>query len=238
MTAKRDRLPTWRDLPVSDGVPWDNNNHPRQAEYYLAKPLRDWLAAQGLKAFVGVNSFVYYALKKHPKGPDFYVVNGGTMEDQGSWVAWSEGNLLPTLIVELLSPSTERDDRTTKRDFYRTVFKTADYFIYDTENQRFEGWQLHGDEYRPVTVLPGGRVRCQSLPLELGVHGKWLRWYTPDGQLLPTGEEVAAQAQAKAAEAEAKAAEVEAKAAREAARAEEAERRLRELEARLRQSDP
>jgi hypothetical protein len=174
----------------------DNDNHTTQAEMYLRQPLRRFLAEQGLKAFIGVNSFVYYQTRPaKAKGPDFYVVNGGEWTMQGSWVIPAENGLKPTLIVELLSPSTEVTDRTTKKDFYETIFQTPDYGIYDTENQRFEAWHRIDGVYRPVAALASGRIPCQSLPLHLGVHGRWLRWFLPDGTMLPTDEELRKQAE-------------------------------------------
>jgi len=96
----------------------DNEIHREQATAYLIEPLKKWLSAHGRSAFVGGNSFVYDDphLKKKALSPDFYVVNGGRQRRQGKWVTWEEQNLLPTLVVEMLSPKTEKSDRTSKFD--------------------------------------------------------------------------------------------------------------------------
>jgi Uma2 family endonuclease len=186
---KKRPLPTWRDLPTSDGIPMDNRNHPIQAEMYLLEPLRRFLAMQGLSAYTGHNCFLYYAPGKPPVGPDIFVVNEGQDQAQGSWVVYSEGDLFPTFICELLSPSTELEDRGTRKTRYQNVFRTQDYFLYDTEDQRFEGFWLLDGVYVPATPEPSGHIRSKSLPLELGVVGKWLRWFTLDGRLLLTSAE-------------------------------------------------
>jgi Uma2 family endonuclease len=216
---------TWRDLPVSDGVPMDNQNHVFQAAIYLIMPLQRLLAERGTQAFVGSNSFVYYQTEPaKAKGPDFYVVNGGLPAGQGSWVVPAENGLYPTLVGELLSPSTEQKDRTTKKDFYQNVFKSPDYFIYDTENQRFEAWHLVQGVYRPVTALANGRIPCQSLPLHLGVVGKWLRWFTPEGELVLTDDELADAERRRADAAQQRADAAQKRADSEQQRAEAAER--------------
>ncbi|MHB2016645.1 MAG: Uma2 family endonuclease [Candidatus Xenobia bacterium] len=224
----------------------DNDNHSIQAGRYLREPLERFLRERALPAYVGSNSFVYYDLEKRACGPDFYVVNGGLEREQrqGSWVVWDEGDLYPTLIVELLSPTSEKEDRGSKMTRYEARFHAPDYYLYDTEDQRFEGYHLREGGY--VRVLPDadGRIACQSLPLKLGVVGKWLRWFTLDGRMLLTGEELAAveheraEAERQRAEAERQRAEAERQRAEaERQRAEAAEARLHELERRLKQPE-
>ena len=131
---------------------------------------------------MGTNCFVYYDedTKRRSCGPDL-VANSGHRHDQGSWVVWAEGGLPPTLIVELLSATSEDEDRGSKMVRAATQFKAPDYYLYDTEDQRFEGYHLHHGQYIRVVPDADGRIACQSLPLKLGVQGKWLRWFTLDG---------------------------------------------------------
>src|SRR5665213_661596 len=128
---RKQALPTWRDLPVDDGVPMENFNHPIQAQKYLKEPLQKFLAEQGMSAFTGSNGFLYYAQGVPAIGPDFFVVNDGVDSGQGSWVVYSEGNRFPTLVCELLSPSTEQYDRNGKKTLYQDALRTPDYFTYD-----------------------------------------------------------------------------------------------------------
>ncbi|HEX2570312.1 MAG TPA: Uma2 family endonuclease, partial [Polyangia bacterium] len=93
-----------------------------------------------------------------------------------------------------------------------------------------------------------GRLPADRLGLELGpwegsyqgFPGSWLRWFHPDGELLPTSVEAHTAEVARREEAErqhaaevARREEAERQRAAEAARREEAEERLRALETEL-----
>lgn len=114
------------DLPDTDGQPMDSDLHRTQATVYLIEPLREYFRQIGFPAYVSGNSFVYYDQRRgaQPVGPDFYVVNGGRQGKQKMWVAWREGNLLPSLVVEMLSPTSEENDRGKKFCLYRDRLKT------------------------------------------------------------------------------------------------------------------
>lgn len=232
------RLPTAWDLPDGDGVPMESDLHGTQSRVYLIEPLRHWLAATGQTAFVSGNSFVYYRQGESPVGPDVYVVLGGVPRNQPSWVVWDEGDRFPDVVIELLSPSTEEEDRGRKFVLYRDEFRTRDYFLYSVEKQRLEGFRLQDGEYLPVHGGPGGRIPCTSLPLALGVHEGWLRWFTPEGELLLTGDEKARREGARAEEAHARAEEEHARAEEERRRADDLARRLAEAEEALRRLSP
>jgi hypothetical protein len=111
----------------------------------------------------------------------------------------------------LLSPSTAKIDRTVKKDLYARVFRTPEYYLYDMDAVRLEGFQLAGDFYQPVAPNAQGRFWSEQLQVELGLwHGgrlgedaTWLRLFYPDGRMVPTAAESAAEAKARAATAEA-----------------------------------
>ncbi len=216
----------------------DSEIHRETASKYLIEPLKLWLQDQGLEAFVGGNSFVYYPTPKNSKGkkikrlgPDFYVVLGGQARGQSKWVVWEEGNRYPTLAIELTSPSTVARDRGPKFQIYRSQWKMPDYFLFDCEELQLEGFHLKRSAYVATKPDAEGRHACQTLPLKLGVHQGWLRFFTLDGQLLPTGEERGA-ALAEQARSEAAHARSEAEEAR--SEAEQAKQRAARLEAQLR----
>jgi len=83
------------------------------------------------------------------------------------------------------------------------------------------GFHLLGSLYVPVLPDKDGRLPCSSLPLKVGVHDGWVRWFDLDGDLLSTRSE-AADRRAEAAEQRAEAAEQTLKALEE-----ELERRRR-----------
>lgn len=197
------------DLIFDDGVPLESNRH-RIAMNLL---IESALSALGDRpdSFVGGNMFICYsqdqAMNRDFRGPDFFVALDvdGDRERQG-WVTWQEGGRYPDVIVELLAPSTATVDRTTKKDLYERVFRTADYFIFDPfEPTTFEGWHLTNQRYQPLMPNQQGWLWCGMLGLWLGVwQGRvqkeppigtcsWLRFYDLDGNLLLVPEESAQQ---------------------------------------------
>lgn len=102
------------------------------------------------------------------------------------------------MVIELLSESTEREDRGRKMRVYASL-KVWEYYLYDPADGLLEGYRLDGRAYAPMTLRADGDLDCTVLGLRLGVvdgalfklEGPWLRWKTPEGQLLLCGEEEA-----------------------------------------------
>jgi hypothetical protein len=111
-------------------------------------------------------------------------------------------------------------DRTVKKDLYSRVFRTAEYFLYDLETARLDGFRLAGSAYEPLRPNAEGRLWSEQLGLELGIWQgipglqtveahTWLRLFYPDGRLAPTATEAERQrADAERARADAAVAEV------------------------------
>jgi Uma2 family endonuclease len=60
----------------------------------------------------------------------------------------------PTLVVEILSPSTTLIDRSTKRQLYRR-YGVSHYWIVDPEARTIEAYSLIEGEYQRVTCASG-----------------------------------------------------------------------------------
>lgn len=149
---------------------------------------------------------------------------------------WEENGRYPDVIVELISPSTAKIDKTVKKDLYEQTFHTSDYFVYDPfDPTSLQGWHLdHNQQYQSLTPNERGWLWCQKLGLWLGTNegtidretAVWLRFYDVAGNLVLLPDEAAvAQAQAAVAQAEAAAVREEAAAAQVARLA----ARLREM---------
>ncbi len=174
------------------------------------------------------------ARKRDFRGPDFYVVLGVPRHPtRRFWVTWLEGDRFPDFILELTSPTTEKEDRTIKKAIYERTFHTREYFLHDPETNRTEGWRLDADQrYQPIDPDARGWFWCETLNLWLGLWegtfeevtepALWPRFFTPDGQLV----RLSAEAQGQRAEAERQRTDTE-RQAHEAAEAEIA--RLRAL---------
>jgi Uma2 family endonuclease len=171
--------------------------------------------------FAAGNTFIHYydqgKLRSSSRGPDFFfVANVDGRRKRRFWYVIDEGGRFPDVIIELLSPTTARMDRTTKKKVYERTFRTPEYFLYDPDTEKLEGWRLKGRTYRKIEPNEHGRLWCEELGLWLGKWTGtfqrqtevWPRFYDTHGRLALTGAEAANQ-RAEAADQRAEAAEKE-----------------------------
>jgi Uma2 family endonuclease len=153
----------------------------------------EWLWRDRDDFFIGANLTVYYSREqlRHRdfRGPDFFVVRQTRRHPRNSWVVWEEQGRYPDLIVELLSNSTEKVDRTTKKQLYQDRFRTPEYFWFHPETLELAGFRLLGSAYRPILGTERDWRWSEQLGLYLGVHEGQLRYFSPEGELIPTLEE-------------------------------------------------
>jgi len=72
----------------------------------------------------------------------------------------------PVLVVEVLSPSTQRYDRTKKWDLYRRT-GVEHYWIVDPVGPSIEAFRLVDDEYVPATKAIAGQIFTVQQPVSL-----------------------------------------------------------------------
>jgi Uma2 family endonuclease len=237
------RPPRGEDLPYDDGEPMESDRHREQMVLLIETLREEWRDRRDF--YVGGNMALYFsetqARNQDFRAPDFFVVLDVERRERKSWVVWEEGGRSPDVIIELLSASTEEQDRGRKRQIYERVLRVPFYAVYDPIEAKLEAWALDvaSRSYVPAPADERGRVVCAPLGLRLGVEaepwkglaGPWLRFVTPDGRVLDDAAERAAR-EAERADREAERAAREAeRAAREAERAaREAERAVREAE--------
>ena len=231
----RESLPTMYDLPGEDpeepGLP---------DEFHLHQPhlLRETFVPRNYppeQVFVAADLNLYYDVH-HPlyhKRPDWFAALGvSRLYEQRdlrlSYVIWQEG-AAPFIVVELLSPGTEKEDlgRTRPRvaerppgkwEVYERYLKVPYYVVYSRYTGELRAFTLDGPRYRELD-LPEKRLWLPEIELGLGVwQGEyegvtqdWLRWYDADRQWLPTTAEKVGQAQSRADQAEQRAAQLEAR---------------------------
>src|SRR5688572_26868085 len=134
-----------------------------------------WLWRDRTDYFVGGNLTVYYSELRRKsedfRGPDFFValdVDG--TKPRRSWVVWEEGGRYPDVIVELLSDTTEANDRGEKMQIYGQLFRTPAYFLFDPHTFELEGYQLLQGHYEPIKPNSHGHLPCEPLRLAFGVR--------------------------------------------------------------------
>jgi Uma2 family endonuclease len=189
------RPPSGDELPKEDGIPLESNRHRLLMNLlieilsYHLRDRRDY--------FVSGNMFLYYSALQQKKndfrGPDVFVVLDTEHKQRDSWVAWEEDGKYPNVIIELTSESTAAIDRGDKKRLYEKVLRIPEYFIYDPATHALEGYELQNWAYVPIQPTAAGRLPSRQLGLELGLWegpfqeftDTWLRFYQPDGTLVP-----------------------------------------------------
>ena len=194
-----------KDLPYDGGDPLESYWH------FLQIALLGEVVSCRFDALddfcVGGNMFVYFNLDQLKnqdfRGPDFFYVKGVPRYPMRKyWAIWDEGGRFPDLIIELLSPTTARTDRTVKKEIYEKTFRTPEYFLYDPDADRLEGFRLDGHQtYQPIDASERGWLWSERLGGWLGTwqgdyrhRATWLRLYDEQGNLWPTfGERATAE---------------------------------------------
>ena len=205
----------------------------------------EWLWRDLNDFFIGANLTIYFSRQqlrnRDFRGPDFFLVKDTEKRPRSSWVVWEEDGRYPDLIIELLSESTADVDRNLKKNLYQNRFHTPEYFWFSPESLEFAGFELIGNQYQEIAVNAQGWRWSEVLGLYLGIDNSKLRYFTADGNLVPTPEEAAqlAQQEAQLAQQEAQLAQQEAQSAKARVndvelRLEEEQRRAQLLEEKLR----
>ena len=187
----------WPSDLLSDEPELESNLHLEQIILLLT--CLKWLWQDRNDFFAAGNMSIYYDLEKlrHRKfrGPDFFVVLNTERKDRNSWMVWEENYQYPNLIVEILSPKTARVDRGFKKILYQNTFKTQEYFWFDPKSLEFQGFKLTDGEYAKIEPTLHGGLWSEELKLYLGLRERKLRYFTPDGALVPNFEEETARQQ-------------------------------------------
>ena len=207
--SPKEVLPTMYDLPSE--YPEDSG---LPDEFHLFQPqlLRETFCPPNYPAeevFVATDLNLYYDLRHTLwyKRPDWFAAVGVSRlyEQQNlrlSYVIWQEG-VAPFVVVELLSPGTEKEDLgqtlreirqpPTKWEVYERILRVPYYIVFDRYTDKLQAFQLVADRYSELD-LSTPRVWMPGLELGLGlwqgsyqrIERLWLRWYDASGNWLFT----------------------------------------------------
>jgi Uma2 family endonuclease len=207
-------LPTMYDLPSEDP---EELGLPDEFHDFQPKLLRETCTPPTYPLsdiFIGADINLYYDGRQPlwHKRPDWFlslgVPRGDRQEDlRRSYVMWQEF-VTPYLMVELLSPGTEKEDLgskvrdlgkpPTKWEVYERILRVPFYVVFDRYHTHLRVFVLERMQYRQVEIAePNPRFWFDELELGLGVWegmyqgfmGKWLRWYDASGEWIPTEAE-------------------------------------------------
>ncbi|MBM3226509.1 MAG: Uma2 family endonuclease [Candidatus Tectomicrobia bacterium] len=208
--SPRELWPTMYDLPSEypgdSGVPDEFHIHQSQLLRETFQPP----AYMPDRFFSAIDLNLYYTLR-HPlwyKRPDWFAALGVPRQhpDDGlrlSYVTWQE-SAAPYLVVELLSPGTEREDlgRTTQEDedtpptkwmVYEQILQIPYYVLFSRYTDEVRYFALTEGVYRELHP-PAQRLWLPEAGLGLGrwfgtfegLTRQWLRCYDADGAWILT----------------------------------------------------
>ncbi len=201
-------LPTMYDLPSEDpeepGLPDEFHDFQPQLLRETFKP-PNYPANQ---IFVATDLNLYYDVRhlNWYKRPDWFAVVGVPRLYQGSdlrlsYVMWQE-QVKPLIVVELLSPGTEKEDLgeteredrqpPTKWEVYERILGIPYYVLFDRYTNQFRAFRLENSGYREVIAEDKLWLSEVTLGLGLwygtfqGMERLWLRWYDAQGNWVAT----------------------------------------------------
>ena len=214
MTTSTLTAPNAVIYPTRDGRPMGETDKHRELMAYLIAALKVHFMGQP-DVYVSGNNFVFWE-EGNPKSrisPNAYVVFGAEDRLRDFYMSWKEGGLLPSIVVEITSRSTQSENIETKLPLYEQTLKTPEYFLFDPTGgylkPRLQGYKLENGRYVRLEAK-NGRLHSRQLELDFVQIDETLRLYNPaSGEFLPTPQEQAehVEAEARRAEAEARRAE-------------------------------
>jgi Uma2 family endonuclease len=174
--------------PSSDGEPLAESYDHLCAIIAILEVLKTYLSGQ--QAMVLANQFLYYVQGRPKKriAPDVMVIFNVEPGGRDNYKIWEEGEV-PSVIFEVTSPGTRRQDEQEKKTLYQEL-GVLEYWQFDPRNEWIPG-QLRG--YRLQASGDYGSIEdgcSQCLNLRLVVEGKLLIFYRLDNgeRLLPHEE--------------------------------------------------
>ncbi|MBW4553135.1 MAG: Uma2 family endonuclease [Aphanocapsa sp. GSE-SYN-MK-11-07L] len=214
-------LPTMYDLPS------ENSQEPGLPDEYHSLQPQLLTATLRLADYSADNRFsvgdmnLYYDVRHANwyKRPDWFLVLGvprlyDQQDSRLSYVIWQEG-VSPFIVVELLSPGTEKEDLgktlaaadspPTKWQVYEQILRVPYYIVLDRYTNHLRAFGLTTGGYQPLEMIDQ-RLWLPELAIGLGVwQGEyqgitrsWLRWYDVDNNWTMTDAEQECQAKEQA----------------------------------------
>jgi Uma2 family endonuclease len=206
-----------------------------QAIILLFEALLDTLP---MTAYVAADMFWYWE-EGHPESrvaPDVMVIPGVGRAVRRSFFTWREGGAIPSVVFEMVSEGTYRDNLGRKRDLYARL-GVREYVLFDAAAEHLRpplmAFRLVSGRYQSIDWDADDRLWSEELGVWMKAEGAMLRLFdgTTSAPVL-TRQERAEEERLRAEEARLRAEEAQLRAEEAQLRAEEA--RLRAEQERLR----
>lgn len=180
--------------PETDGKPMAETDKHRNLMVELIESLKNFYAEDS-EIYVTGGLFLYYleGVPQECVAPDVMVCFGVPKKERRIYKLWEE-KIAPSVVIELASHSTYKNDREGKRDLYEFL-GVKEYFIYNPEYPKtlpsLLAYRLQDREYQKISIEKG-RIFSEVLGLELVDTGNTLRLFNPPTEkFLPSLAELA-----------------------------------------------
>ena len=181
--------------PDSDGKPMADNT--KQFNWIVKiKENLEIMLADNPDVFVA-GDLLWYPVEGNNKircAPDAMVAFGRPKGDRGSYRTWEEGNIVPQVVFEVLSPGNTKKEMERKLRFYET-YGVEEYYEYDPDRVKLKGWIRKDNQLSPIEKMDGWISPVLKICFDMSK--KELEIIRPDGQrfLSPLKQEQKHQAE-------------------------------------------
>jgi Uma2 family endonuclease len=183
------------EYPTSDGQPMAETTLHRKVMNDLIEGLERHYA-EVPDVWVGGNLFLCYERGNPARivAPDVLLAKGVARWDRPNYLLWEETT--PSLIVEVTSRKTRREDLREKKALYERL-GIEEYVLFDPYGEylkpRLQGHRFESGQYQPILLEEDGSLLSRSVGLKLRPEGNRLRLVDPvTGEPLPWTEEIGA----------------------------------------------
>ncbi|PSB33029.1 Uma2 family endonuclease [Chlorogloea sp. CCALA 695] len=141
--------------PDSDGKPMADNT--KQFHWIVTiKENLELIFANQPEVFVA-GDLLWYPVEGERtlcQAPDVMVVFGRPKGDRGSYKQWTEANINPQVVFEILSPGNRLSEMAKKFQFYDR-YRVEEYYIYDPDDIDLTGWLRKEDKLEVINEMNG-----------------------------------------------------------------------------------
>ena len=184
------------EYPDDDGEPMSDNT----LQFKWIVVIKEGLEAlfrHNPQIFVAGN-LLWYPVEGQPairSAPDAMVAFNRPKGRRGSYKQWEEDNVAPQVVFEVLSPGNRPDEMTRKFQFYEK-YEVLEYYIYDPDTGRLDGWLRIGGQLEQVPDMMGFVSPRLGVRFEPSEGADNLSIVGPDGEPFRTYSEIIEQRQA------------------------------------------
>lgn len=178
-------IPLRRDVyyPESDGKPMGETQFHAEAIGYLRDVLQRWYRDEP-NVYAWGDLFLYYK-EGDPASvvcPDVFAVHGVPKEPpRRIYKLWEEGKI-PSLVIEVTSASTRREDLRDKKALYERL-GVQEYILFDPLDEYLEpqlqGFLLTDGRYEPIMPDPDGSLTSRTTRLIFRAEGPRIQALDP-----------------------------------------------------------